>query len=109
MRKVQIVSFGLFQLLCHFTAFIFVIFIYFSIFIYLFIGSKACRILVSQAGIKPISLQWKHSPNHWTTREIPIYLFIYLFIYLLQCLVNESMIEQIFWKLYFILLFFIIF
>ena len=41
------------------------------------IGSKACRILVSQAGIKPISLQWKHSPNHWTTRKIPIYLFIY--------------------------------
>ena len=45
-------------------------------------GSNSCR------------LQWKQSPNHWTTREVLVYMF------------GEWIIEQIFWELFFFFLIF---
>ena len=52
--------------------YIFIIFIY----IYLFIlGGTACGILVPGPGIEPGPSAVKAlSPNHWTTREFPIFL-----------------------------------
>ena len=31
----------------------------------------ACGALVCHQGLNPCPLQWKRSPNHWTTREFP--------------------------------------
>ena len=53
--------------------------ILFYVFIYLFIflpHHVACRILISQPGIEPMSLAVKvQSLNHWTSREILLYFF----------------------------------
>ena len=49
------------------TGFFFLIFIYF--------GPEACRILVLPTEIKPVLSEVQaQSPNHWTTRECPLWL-----------------------------------
>ena len=48
-----------------------------SVLIYLFFGSRhtACRILVLWPGTRPRSSAVKvQSPNHWTTREFPLFM-----------------------------------
>ena len=67
-----------FQLLCSsYVVLIFYYFIYLIIylFIYFWPCCMACQILVPQPGIEPVSPAvetW--SPNHWTTREFPVFL-----------------------------------
>ena len=44
---------------------------FFFFFFFFFFGCEACGILAPQPGSNPHSLHWKHSLNHWTTREVP--------------------------------------
>ena len=50
--------------------------IYLSVYMYIYISLlKACRMLVPLTGVEPGPLAVKvWSPNHWTTREFPVFL-----------------------------------
>ena len=39
-------------------------------------GHATCGILVPWPGIEPYPLHWKHSLNHWTTREVSAFSFV---------------------------------
>ena len=44
-----------------------------SLFVCLFFGLTACRILVPRPGIEPVPPAVEaRSPNHWTAREVPL-------------------------------------
>ena len=54
-------------------------FVYLLFFLFLAMPYTACEILVPQPGIKPMPPAveaW--SLNHWTTREVPVYLPLFL-------------------------------
>ena len=44
----------------------------FPFFFFFWLHQAACGTFVPQPGIEPGPQQWKQSPNHWTTREVPL-------------------------------------
>ena len=53
------------------------VYIYVFFFLSYYFGVSACRILVPQPGIEPMPLAMKaQSLNHWTARQISIYVYI---------------------------------
>ena len=48
----------------------------FPFFFFFWLHQAACGTFVPQPGIEPGPQQWKQSPNHWTTREVPLAPFL---------------------------------
>ena len=46
------------------------------LFFFFWLHQATCGTFVPQPGIEPGPQQWKQSPNHWTTREVPLAPFL---------------------------------